>query len=178
MGEASAASVPRDPPAPRTHRPLLDGDRLAQFIYGTVSGLVALGGARGAEVIWWESGSRVVLGAAAVWLAHAYSELLSHRVVIGRHLEFREFRAVLSSSWAILVAGLLLSTPFFPAGVGVVSVGTATGISKALGVTVLGLIGFYAEQTGKTRLARRLLLGGLSAGLGLAVVGAELLVSH
>ncbi|MGH7521910.1 MAG: hypothetical protein ACREMI_11580 [Gemmatimonadales bacterium] len=162
----------------RAHRPLRDGSRLAEFIYGTMSGLVALWGAGGVDGIWWEAGSSVVLGAAAVWLAHAYAELLSQRVVIGRHLKFHEFRAVLSSSWSILVAGLLLSTPFFPAGVGIVSVETATGISKALGVTVLALIGFYAEQTGKTRLARRLLLAGLSAGLGLGVVAAERLLSH
>jgi hypothetical protein len=60
----------------------------------------------------------------------------------------------------------------------VVSVGTATDVSRALGVTLLGLIGFYAEQTGEHRWGRRLVHAGLSAGLGLAVVGAELLVHH
>lgn len=178
IGQARAAPVHREPPAPRAHLPLLDRDHLSGFIYGTISGLVALWSARGADVLWWEAGGSVVLAVTAVWLAHAYSELLSHRVVIGRHLKFHEFRAVLRSSWSILVAGLLMSTPFFPAGVGIVSVGTATAISKALGVTVFALIGFFAEQTGKGRLARRLLLAGLSAGLGLAVVGAERLVSH
>lgn len=76
------------------------------------------------------------------------------------------------------MAGLLLSAPLLPASLGVVSVGTATNVSRALGVTVLGLIGFFAERTGKPHWGRRLLLAGLSAGLGLAVVGAELLVYH
>jgi hypothetical protein len=178
MGQASATPGHREPLARRAHRSLLDGDHLSEFIYGIIGGLVALWSARGADVLWWEAGGSVVLAVTAVWLAHAYSELLSHRVMIGRHLDFHEFRAVLRSSWSILVAGLLLSTPFFPVSGGIVTVGTATAISKALGVTLLALIGFFAEQTGKSRLARRLLLAGLSAGLGLAVVGAELLVYH
>jgi hypothetical protein len=157
---------------------LLDGTRLSGFIYGTVTGLVALGGegAREAEVTWWGPAGSVVLGAAAVWVANGYAELLSHRVVSGRPLEFRELRAALSSSWPIVMAGLLLSAPLLAAGLGVVSVGTATDISKALGVTVLALIGFYAEQTGEHHWGRRVAHAGLSAGLGLAVVGAELLV--
>jgi hypothetical protein len=165
-------------PNARAPRPALDGDRLSEFIYGTMSGLIALWSARGTDVVWWEAGGSVVLGVTAVWLAHAYSELLSHRVVIGRHLEFHEFRAVLSSSWSILAAGLLLSTPFCLAGLRVLSVATATGIAKALAITVLALIGFLAERPGKGRLPRRLLLAGLSAGLGLAVVAAERLVYH
>jgi hypothetical protein len=172
--------VHREPHASCATRPLIDGPRLAGFIYGTVTGLVALGGAggSGADVTWWEVASSVVLGAAAVWVAHAYSELLSHRVVSGRGVAFRELRATLSSSWPIVIAGLLLSAPLVAAGLGVVSVGTATDVSRALGVTLLGLIGFYAEQTGEHRWGRRLVHAGLSAGLGLAVVGAELLVHH
>ena len=172
MGEADAV---RD-----ATRPLIDGKRLAEFIYGTVTGLVALGstGAREADVIWWEAASRVVLGAGAVWVAHAYSELLSHRVVSGRPLALHELRATLSGSWPIVMAGLLVAAPFVPAGLGVVSVGAATNVARALGVTVLGLIGFYAEQTGEHRWGRRLVHAALAAGLGLAVVGAELLVYH
>lgn len=160
---------------------LIDGARLSGFIYGTTSGLVALGGVGVREpdfTAWWEAATRVILGAAAVWMAHAYAELLSHRVVSGRPLEFRELRATLASSWSILVAGLVLAAPLVPAGLGVVSVGMATNVSRALGVTVLALIGFYAEQTGEHRWGRRLLHAGLTAGLGLAVVAVELLVYH
>ena len=107
-----------------------------------------------------------------------YCELLSHGVVAGRRLELHELRAVLSSSWPILMAGLSLSAPLLPAGLGIVSVGTAANVSRALGVTVLGLIGFFAERTGKHHWGRRLLLAGLSAVLGLVVVGAELLVHN
>lgn len=161
-------------------RPLIDGERLAQFIYGTVTGLVALGGAgaRGGDVQWRVAAGGVVLGTAAVWVAHSYSELLSHRVVIGRRLEFRELRAALRRSWPIVMAGLLLAAPFLPAGLGVVSGETAADVSRVLGVLVLGLIGLYAEQTGHHRWGRWLLHAGLSAGLGLAVVGLELLVYH
>jgi hypothetical protein len=179
-GDGGAAPARRERHAARATRPLIDGDRLSGFIYGTVTGLVALGaaGSHGADGTWWEVATSVVLGVAALWVAHAYCELLSHRVVIGRHLELRELRAVLSSSWAILLAGVLLSAPLLPVGLGIVSVATATNVSRGLGVTVLALIGFYAEQTGKHHWGRRLLLAGLSAGLGLAVVGAELLLDH
>ena len=49
-------TVQREPHAARATRPFIDGDRLAQFIYGTVTGLVALGGAGAswASVTWWK----------------------------------------------------------------------------------------------------------------------------
>lgn len=173
----TAATVSR---TTRPTRPLIDGERLAQFIYGTVIGLVGLGGAGtdGSRGSWWEAASQVILGAAAVWVAHSYSDLLSHRVVIGRGLEFRELRAGLASSWPIVIAGLLLAAPFLPAGLGLVSVGAAANTSRALGVLVLALIGFSAEHPGEHRWGRRLLHAAWSAGLGLAVVGLELLVYH
>jgi len=70
MGEPHGASV---------NRPLIDGDRLSGFIYGTVTGLVALGaaGSREADGTWWEVATGVALGVAALWMAHAYCELLS-----------------------------------------------------------------------------------------------------
>lgn len=160
---------------------IIDGVKLSGFIYGTTSGLVALGGA-GVHATdftaWWEAASRVMLGAATVWMAHAYSEVLSHRVVSGRPLEFRELRATLADSWTIVVAGLVLAAPLVVAGLGVASVAVAANVARALGVTVLAVIGFYAEQTGAHRWGRRLLHAGLTAGVGLAVVAAELLVYH
>jgi hypothetical protein len=169
-----------EPHGARANPPLIDSARLSGFIYGTTTGLVALGaaGSREAGGTWWEVATGVLLGVAAVWVAHGYSELLSHNAVTGRRLELHELRAVLSSSWAILLAGVLLSAPLLPVGLGIVSVATATNVSRALGVIALGVIGYHAERTGKHHWGRRLLLAGLSAGLGLAVVGAELLLDH
>jgi hypothetical protein len=169
-----------EPHGARANRPVIDSDRLSGFIYGITTGLVALGaaGSREADGTWWEVATGVLLGVAALWVAHGYCELLSHNAVTGRRLKLHELRAVLSSSWAILLAGVLLSAPLLLAGLGIVSVGTATDVSRALGVTALGVIGYHAERTGKHHWSRRLLLAGLSAGLGLAVVGAELLLDH
>ena len=156
---------------------LLDGEGVAEFIYGTVTGMVAVGGIQaGHDVSWRGAASIIVLGALAIWVAHAYSELVAHRITAGRRLGAPDLLSVLGASWPIIFAGVLLAVPLSGAALGLCSVDAALLASNALGIAVLALVGFFAERDGTW--PRRVMLAVLSAGLGLAVVAVELVVHH
>jgi hypothetical protein len=161
---------------PRRAR-LLDGEGVAEFIYGTVTGMVAVGGIQaGHDVSWLGAAEIIVLGAVAIWIAHAYSELVAHRVSAGRKLRTHDLLSVLGASWPIVFAGALLAVPLFGVALRLCSVDAALVASNGLGVAVLALVGFVAERSEDW--PRRVMLAVLSAGLGLAVVAVELVVHH
>jgi hypothetical protein len=161
---------------PRRAR-LLDGEGLAEFIYGTVTGMVAVGGIQaGHDVSWIGAASIILLGAVAIWVAHAYSELLAHRITAGRRLNVHDLLSILGASWPIILAGAILAIPLPGVALGLCSVDAALVASNGLGVAVLALVGLVAQRSDSW--PRRVLLSVLSAGLGLAVVAVELLVHH
>jgi hypothetical protein len=153
----------------------VDTHRLTEFIYGTVTGIVALAGV-GHErptPAWWQAAAIAIVGAGAVWLAHAYSIFLAQRLTDEHALNPRDLGQGLRASWPLVAAGILLSVPLLFAGLRLCSMSTALGISRGLGITVLAVLGWCAAVGAWPR---RLLLAVLSAGLGLAVVAVELAV--
>lgn len=157
----------------------LDGHRLSEFIYGTVTGLVAVAGIDASSgASWLGAASIILVGAAAIWVAHAYSTLFGHRIAEGRRAKVRDLGKALTDSWPIVTAGALLAVPLLPAAIGLWSVDVALLVSSLLGVLVLALVGVAAGVVTHETWPRRLLLAALSAGLGLAVVFVELAVHH
>jgi hypothetical protein len=153
----------------------VDPHRLTEFIYGTVTGIVALAGV-GHETptpAWWQAAAIVIVGAAALWLAHAYSMFLAQRLTDEYPLKPRDLGQGLRASWPLVGAGILLSLPLLFAGLRLCSMSTALAISRGLGIAVLAVLGWTAAM-GVWH--RRLLLAALSAGLGLGVVAVELAV--
>lgn len=159
-------------------RAATDGHRLSEFIYGTVTGMVAVAGLSGGsqDAMWWQAGAIIVVGAAAVWVAHAYSQLIGRRMATGHPLTSRDLGQTLRGAWPIVSAGLLLTMPLLLAGIGVCPVGTALRISSVLGVVILALVGWFAGVPNQDSWSRRLVLSAMAAGLGLCVVAAEILV--
>ena len=97
----------------------IDGHRLAEFVYGTVTGMVALSGmSSGPDATWTGSIAIVIAGAVAIWLAHGYSIMLSKRVTAGHRLSGSEIASVFAGSWPIVIAGAILAVPFVLVGVG------------------------------------------------------------
>jgi hypothetical protein len=158
---------------------VVDGHRLSEFIYGTVTGMVAVTGISGGrEAGWWEAAAIVLVGAIAVWLAHAYSVLIAERVATGHRLGARALRDALRGTLPIVSSGALLAIPILPSAAGMYSVTAALTISSTLGVVVLAFIGLLAGSVTRETWPRRLLLAFLSAGLGLVIVAVELAVRH
>ncbi|MEZ4769097.1 MAG: hypothetical protein R2844_11825 [Caldilineales bacterium] len=157
----------------------IDGHRLSEFIYGTVMGMVAIAGmSTEHQMSWLEAAAIIVVGAAAIWVAHAYSQVLSRRIAGGQHLQAHDLAETLRGSWPIVTAGLLLILPLLPAAVGLWSVDTGLGLSSALGVVILGVIGVTAGTVTHETWPRRILLAAFTAGLGLVIVAVEFAVHH
>lgn len=157
----------------------LNGHRLSEFIYGTVTGMVAVVGIdSGADASGWEALLIVVAGAAAIWVAHAYATLMSHRITSGRRAEGRDLVEALRSSWPVVSAGLLLAAPLLGVVFGVYALQTGLGLSSIMGVLILALIGIAAGIVTHETWPRRIVLVLLSCGLGLAIVVIELAVHH
>ena len=157
----------------------VDGHRLAEFVYGTVTGLVAITGI-GAhpEDGWAGTAGIVVAGAIAIWLAHGYSIMLSKRLTLGRRLSGQETSQVFRGSWPIVIAGLVLAIPMLLSGLGLWTLDTAVAIAGWLGVAVLALVGLLAGSLTHETWPRRLLTAGVYAGLGLLVVTIEFVAHH
>jgi hypothetical protein len=157
----------------------LDGHRLSEFIYGTVTGLVAVVGVGDRDsTSWWSAALIIMAGAVAIWVAHAYSTLISRRVLAGRPLDVHELGETLAASLPIVQAGLLLAIPLLPVAVGLWPLAVALRISSITGILILALIGIMAGALTNESWPRRLLLAACSAGLGLAVVVLEFVLHH
>lgn len=157
----------------------LDGHRLSEFIYGAVIGLVAVLGVDDRDSTpWWNAALTIMAGAVAIWVAHAYSMLISKRLLAGRPLNVHELGETLAGSFPIVFAGLLLAIPLLPVAVGLWTLAFALRISSVTGILILAIVGIMTGAITNERWPRRLLLAAFSAGLGLAVVALELLLHH
>jgi hypothetical protein len=166
-----------DGDAPATSR--LDGHKLSEFIYGTVTGMVAVAGIGGGhKTSWWEAALVIITRAVAIWVAHAYSILISKRIVSGRRLKAYDLGETLAGSWPIVSAGVLLTILLLPVAVGLWSLDLALRASNFIGVLILVFVGILAGVVTQETWPRRILLVVLSAGLGLAVVAVEFAVHH
>ena len=92
-------------------RKLLDAHRLSEFVYGTITGMVAINGIDPSHSSWAEAAAIIIVGAAAIWIAHAYSILLGQRIGSGRRLAGSDFGYALWGSWPIVTAGVMLALP-------------------------------------------------------------------
>lgn len=157
------------------------GDRsvvwLADYVYGTISTLVAIAGLTfevnpGALT----TAGVVVVGAVAIWLAHGLSRLVILRRWQNLELHAADVRRVLQGSWTIVVAAVPGTFIFMLAGLHVWSVKTAFTLAEVVGVLALAVVG-YGTAGGKGRpLGRRLLYIGGMVMVGVLIVLLELLV--
>ena len=102
--------------APATTKPEIDGHRLAEFVYGVVTGMVAIPGIGGHPAQGWVGTAAIVVaGAIVIWLAHGYALMLSRRVTSGRRLTARDIAETFAGSWPIVIAGILSRSPYWHA---------------------------------------------------------------
>jgi len=156
----------------------LDGHRLTEFIYGTVVALVAIAGIDPAHAGWWSGVAVVVIGGVAIWLAHAYSTLMSHRITSGHRISGSDVSEALTSSWPIVSAALLTAVPILGVALSLYAMQTALLLASIVGVIILALVGAVAGIITQETWPRRLVLVLLSSGLGLLVVSIEVVIHH
>jgi hypothetical protein len=158
---------------------VIDGHRLTEFIYGTVTALVAVAGIDAAHMPSWSTAALIVItGGVAIWLAHAYATLMSNRITSGQRIEGHQIADALSSTWPIVTAAILVSLPFVGAALSLYAMSTALLLANVVGVFILMLVGFAAGAITHESWPGRLLLVLISIGLGLLVVTVDLAINH
>ncbi len=156
----------------------IDGHRLTEFIYGTIIGLVAVAGIDAAHANWLAGLAVVVVGGVAIWLAHAYSTLMSRRITSGHRITGSDVAAALTGSWPIVSAALLMAVPFLGVAFDLYSMQIALRLTAGVGVLILALVGFVAGVVTRETWPHRILLVVLATALGLLVVAVELAIHH
>ncbi len=157
----------------------INGHRLSEFIYGTVTALVAIAGiSTETEASWSNAVAIIVIGAAAVWAAHAYSHAISRRIAGGYRLHSHEIWEILRGSWPIVTAGFLVAAPFLLVAIGLITMTTALDVASLLGLAILAIVGYVSGVVTGEPLPRRFLLAALSLGLGLVIVILEFVIHH
>ncbi len=139
-----------EPPAGGGHAAAASGDphrdrsveRLADYVYGSISTLVAIAGLTfetnpGALT----TAGVVVVGAVAIWLAHTLSRLVILRSWRDLELRRAHVRRELRGSWPIVSAAIPATIVFILAGAHVWSIKTAFTLAEVVGVLALAVVG-------------------------------------
>ena len=134
--------VPPGPPSPfepdNRHAVLW----LSDYVYGTISTLVAIAGLTfetHPEAL--TSAGVVVFGALAIWLAHTLSRLVTTRSWQHLTLKRSDVRAQLLGSWSILAAAIPATVIFTLSGLDLWEVKTAFILAEVVGVLGLAVVG-------------------------------------
>ncbi|MER7176755.1 hypothetical protein [Streptomyces mesophilus] len=154
-------------------------ERLKERIYASISLLAVLVAlAQGGHSTHWAVVASVGVTALGLWLATLIADLQSLPVAHGRLPHIAEIRHMLFTSSPLLTTaiGPLLMTGL--SAVGLMGVTTALWISVASELTTLAAWGFAGARRIGAGLLGGLVIAGLNATLGLAVVGVKLLVAH
>jgi hypothetical protein len=129
---------------------------LADYVYGTIATLVAIAGLTfetnpGALT----TAGVVVVGAVAIWLAHALSQLITRRSWQRLELTRADVRDELRGSWPIVAAAIPATVVFVLAGVGLFHVRVAFTVAEVVGVLALAVVGLGTAGDRSRPLVRR-----------------------
>ncbi len=150
---------------------------LADYIYGTISTLVAIAGLtfeNNPDAL--TTAGVVVVGAVAIWLAHSLSQLVTTRSWQRLELQKADVVRELRGSWSIVSAALPATLVIILAGLHLWTVKTAFTLAEVVGVLALAVVGIGTAGSRDRRLVKRAayVLGLVLVGA--SIVGLELLV--
>jgi hypothetical protein len=177
---ASGAGDAEQPPdgeedLPSSRRPTVHW--LADYVYGTISTLVAIAG------LTFETnpGSLttagvVVVGAVAIWFAHSLSRLVIRNSWRELTMKPSDVLAELEGSWSIAVAAVPATLVFVLSGLHVMTVKTAFTVAEVVGVLALAVVGIGTTGGANRSVVRRILYVAGLVSVGVMIVLLELLV--
>ena len=155
------------------------GERLGGFIYGTILVLAVI--VAGAKAFEHEAGHIAGLVAVTVvvfWLAHVYADALAHAVAYDQHLSFADLRRIAHREASMLEAAVPSLVALMLGAFGILSTTLAVWVAFALGLVVLCAQGITFARVERMGRLGTLAVVAANLGLGVALVGLKLLVSH
>jgi hypothetical protein len=155
------------------------GERLGGFIYGTIIVLaVVVAGARAYEHEAGHIAGLVSVTVLVFWLAHVYSHALAHAVGHDEHLSLAELRGIAHREASILEAAVPPLAALLLGAFGILSTKLAVWVAVVLGLVVLCAQGITFARVERLGRLGSLAVVAANLGLGVALVGLKLLVSH
>jgi hypothetical protein len=155
------------------------GERLGGFIYGTILVLAVI--VAGAKAFEHEAGHIAGLVAVTVvvfWLAHVYADALAHAVAYDQHLSLADLQRIAHREASMLEAAVPPLLALLLGAVGIVSTTLAVWVAFGLGLVVLCAQGITFARVEHMGRLGTLAVVAANLGLGVALVGLKLLVSH
>jgi hypothetical protein len=154
-------------------------DTVAGTVYGTIVVLAVL--AAGADTYkhhLWRLDAIAATSAIVLWLAHVYSHALGESLKEERRLHAREFAAIARREYAVVVAAVLPVAVLALGAAGLLSSTAAIWAAFGAGVVTLGAQGVRYARLEDLSLGASIVSVTLNLALGLALVAAEVIVSH
>jgi len=155
-------------------------DELQEFVYGTLTVMVALGALSGTvEAPLPRNAIAVIaLTAFATLLAHSFSSLIALHVRAGRSVQRDEFRAEMRHSWRIVLAALPSIGVFLLAALDLFSSRTALRLSTGLAVLAMIAVGVIAARRSRSTYFGGFVFVVVATAMGLVIVAIEIFVHH
>jgi len=154
-------------------------ETIAGTVYGTIVVLAVLAaGAHTYRDHLWRLDAVAATSAVVLWLAHVYSHALGESLKEERRLDAREFAAIARREYAVVLAAVLPVVILAVGAAGVLSADAAIWAAFGAGVVTLGAQGVRYARLEKLSLPASIVSVTLNLALGLALVAAEVVVSH
>jgi hypothetical protein len=155
------------------------GERLGGFIYGTILVLAVI--VAGAKAFEHEAGHIAGLVAVTVvvfWAAHVYADALAHAVAYDQHLSLADLRRIAHREASMLEAAVPSLVALLLGAFGILSTKLSVWVAFGLGLVVLCAQGITFARVEHMGRLGTLAVVAANLGLGVALVGLKLLVSH
>jgi hypothetical protein len=155
------------------------GERLGGFIYGTILVLAVI--VAGAKAFEHEAGHIAGLVAVTVvvfWLAHVYADALAHAVAYDQHLSLADLRRIAHREASMVEAAVPSLVALLLGAFGILSTKLSVWVAFGLGLVVLCAQGITFARVEHMGRLGTLAVVAANLGLGVALVGLKLLVSH
>jgi hypothetical protein len=155
------------------------GERLGGFIYGTILVLaVIVAGARAFEHEAGHIAGLVAVTVVVFWLAHVYADALAHAVANDQHLSLADLRRIAHREASMVEAAVPPLVALLLGAFGIVSTRLAVWAAFGLGLVVLCAQGITFARVERMGRLGTLAVVAANLGLGVALIGLKLLVSH
>jgi hypothetical protein len=154
-------------------------EELQEFVYGTITVLVAIGAINGQKLTSGRNAIVIILGTAlATWLAHTFAAVIGIHVRERRPVTRQETLTEFSHSWRVVTAAFPATAACVLAQVGVFSLRFALVASIVMGVIALIVVAIFAATRSSFTTWGVVAYAAGATSIGLLIVAIEIAIHH
>jgi len=154
-------------------------EELQEFVYGTITVLVAIGAINGQKLTSGRNAIVIILGTAlATWLAHTFAAVIGIHVRERRPVTRQETVTEFRRSWRVVTAAFPATVACLLAELGVFSLRFALGASIVMGVIALIIVAIFAATRSSFTGWGVVAYAAGATSIGLLIVAIEIAIHH